>query len=159
MKPEQPADTVILPADAYVGISLLASATGEIFFPLALLPGAVLFGPLTLTGLALAVCGFVLEVAAARALARAGSSTSPNGAATALVTGSVFRRSRNPFYLGILLVVAGIMLAFSLDCGAVFLPLLWLGVDRWVAPVEECRLERAFGQEFHNYAATTRRWL
>jgi protein-S-isoprenylcysteine O-methyltransferase Ste14 len=152
-------DTMPLPPDAYVGMAAIGALCGEFLMPLDLLPGASLLGPLTYVGLALVGSGLALEVAAARALSRAGASTRPNGSATALVTTGVFRWSRNPFYLGILLLVAGAMLGFSLDWGVIFLALLWLALDRLVVPVEERRLERAFGQAYFTYAAATRRWL
>jgi protein-S-isoprenylcysteine O-methyltransferase Ste14 len=152
-------DPMPLPPDAYVGIALVCAVIGEFALPLGLLPAASLVSPVTLIAAVLVVCGFAFEIAAARALAGGGASTRPNGPATALVTGGIFRRSRNPFYLGILLVVAGVMLAFSLDWGLLCVPLLWLALDRLVIPVEERRLERAFGQDYLTYAASTRRWL
>ncbi|MHA6298090.1 hypothetical protein [Devosia sp. CAU 1758] len=51
------------------------------------------------------------------------------------------------------------MIGFGLDWAVVLLPLLWLALDRFVIPVEERRIEHAFGQSYLDYAATTRRWL
>lgn len=152
-------DTMPLPPDAYIGFALVAAVIGELVLPLNLLPAASFFAFPTAIATALVACGLTLEVAAARALAGAGTSTKPNGVPAALVTTGVFRRSRNPFYLGILVVVAGIMLGFSLDWGLLSLPLLWLALDHLVIPVEERRLERAFGPTYLSYAASTRRWL
>lgn len=160
MEPVQQAGhTMPLPPDAYVALAVLAAVVGELFLPLSLLPAAAILGPLTAPALVLVFLGLWLEIAAARALTAAGASTRPNGAASALVTTGVFRHSRNPFYLGILLLVAGVMLALSLDWALLLLPLLWLALDLLVVPVEERRLEAAFGQDFRDYAVRTRRWL
>ena len=153
------ADIMPLPPDAYVGIALVLAIAGEVLWPLGFLPPAAVLSPLTGVALVVAGLGLALEVSAAQALTMAGTSTRPNGAAGALVTWGVFHRSRNPFYLGLLMIVLGLMLAFSLDWGVVFLPLLWLGLDQLVVPVEERRLERAFGQDFRDYATRVRRWL
>lgn len=152
-------DRMPVPPDGYVALAFGAAILGEWLRPLPLLPQAAILSPLSAIGAALGLAGLALEIAAARTLARAGASTRPNGAASTLVTSGIFRHSRNPFYLGLLLVVAGIMTAFSLDWGVIFLPLLWLALDRLVVPVEERRLDRAFGQAFHTYATQTRRWV
>lgn len=148
-----------IPADGYVVMALLGAIAGEWLFPLALLPATAFLSPMSLIGLVLVATGLSLEIVAAQQLTAADASTRPNGAATALVTTGIYRWSRNPFYIGILLLVAGVMMGFSLDWGVVFLPLLWLGLDRLVIPVEERRLEGAFGPDFRDYAANTKRWL
>jgi protein-S-isoprenylcysteine O-methyltransferase Ste14 len=158
-RPTAQNDTMPIPADGFVAMAMAGAIVGEWLVPLTLLPTAGIFAPLTFIGLAAIAAGLALEIAAARALTAIGASTRPNGAATALVTGGVFRRSRNPFYLGMLLLVGGIMLALNLDWGMLTLPALWLALDRFVVPIEERRLESAFGPAFLAYTARTRRWL
>lgn len=148
-----------IPPDGYVAMALIAAVLLELFVPLSLLPPASWTGPLLPIGLGIAVLGLGLEVGSARALAQGGASTLPNGEPTALVRHGPFRWSRNPFYCGMLLLVIGMMLAASLDWGVLAVPLLWLALDRLVIPVEERRLERAFGLTYQTYQASTRRWL
>jgi protein-S-isoprenylcysteine O-methyltransferase Ste14 len=158
-RPAAQIDTMPIPADGFVAMAMAGAIIGEWLAPLTLLPPADILAPLTLVGSAVIAAGLALEIAAARALTAVGASTRPNGAATALVTDGVFRRSRNPFYVGMLLLVGGIMLALSLDWGALALPGLWLALDRFVVPIEERRLEHTFGPAFAAYIASTRRWL
>jgi protein-S-isoprenylcysteine O-methyltransferase Ste14 len=148
-----------LPPDGYAAVIVGAALLLEWLLPLRLLPGPSFFGATTLIGVAIAAGGFVLESAAARAIVRAGSTTRPNGAPHALATGGVFSRSRNPFYCGLILVLAGIFLATGLDWGIAFLPVLWLALDRLVVPFEERRLEAAFGEIYRDYVSLTRRWV
>jgi len=100
-------------------------------------------------------------LAGVRAFHRARTTVNPlnPAAASALVTDGIFRYSRNPMYLALLLALLAWGLALSnlpalaLACG--FVP--WL--NRFQIVPEERALERAFGAEFDAYRARVRRWL
>lgn len=145
--------------DAYAAIVVVVVLVFDFVLPLPLLPPAGWTSPLTGLGTILALAGFALEISAARALATAGTPTRPNAAPVALVTSGPFRWSRNPFYCGLLLVLAGACLALSLEWALFGLPLLWLALDRLVVPQEEARLAQAFPAGWSAYAGDTRRWL
>lgn len=78
---------------------------------------------------------------------------------SALVNGGLFRLSRNPIYLGDLLILVGAILWLD---AVLALPLAlsfpWLIQTRFIRD-EEARLTAAFGPEFDLWAARTRRWL
>lgn len=148
-----------LPPDAYVVLALVLAVALEWAAPLYILPPLAITSPATIAGIVLAACGLAVEVAAARELSRARTTTRPNDEATALVRQGIYRRSRNPFYCGMILLLAGLFLAASLDWGLFVLPLFWLALDRFVVPFEERRLEARFGAAYLTYAAATRRWL
>ena len=77
----------------------------------------------------------------------------------ALITGGVFSRTRNPIYLGDVLILTGLLLRWeawlSLPLAAALLVLL----DRRFVRGEEQRALEAFGPAFEAYCAQTRRWL
>jgi len=76
-----------------------------------------------------------------------------------LVTSGIFKRSRNPIYLGDALVLAGFILRFDAPLALPLVPLfVWLIERRFVLP-EEDRLRRKFRQAFHHYTQKTRRWI
>lgn len=79
--------------------------------------------------------------------------------ASSLVTGGVYRLTRNPMYLGMVLVLCG--WATWLGGIAVWLGpvamLLWL--DRFQIRPEERAMATLFGAEYDAYRARTRRWL
>jgi protein-S-isoprenylcysteine O-methyltransferase Ste14 len=84
--------------------------------------------------------------------------TRPGRAATLVVTG--FNRiSRNPMYLGMLLV----LLAWTLWLGNLLafigLPLFVLYMNRFQISPEERFLAEKFGQQYEDYLARVRRWL
>jgi protein-S-isoprenylcysteine O-methyltransferase Ste14 len=93
------------------------------------------------------------------ALRRAGTSQNPRRPTTALVISGPFRISRNPLYLSLLCLYAGIALFLNslwlLLLAVPLIAVLRLGV---IGP-EERYLERKFGDEYRQYRAQVRRWL
>jgi protein-S-isoprenylcysteine O-methyltransferase Ste14 len=93
------------------------------------------------------------------AFRRAGTPPEPWEPTTVIVTSGPFRFTRNPAYLGMTLVYAGIaVLAGSLWALAPLLLVLPI-VDRGVIAREERYLAAKFGQEYLDYKARVRRWI
>lgn len=77
----------------------------------------------------------------------------------ALVTDGPFRFSRNPMYLGFLLVLLATAF-FVNNWWALLAPLaFWLASALWYIPFEERTLRATFGGAYDEYARTTRRWV
>jgi protein-S-isoprenylcysteine O-methyltransferase Ste14 len=76
-----------------------------------------------------------------------------------LVTGGVFRMSRNPMYLSLLLLL--VAYAVRIDSPAVWLgPIAFIAyVTRFQIHPEERALEARFGEAYLRYRTRTRRWL
>ena len=90
---------------------------------------------------------------------RAGTAVEPWRPSTALVTGGVYRFTRNPIYLGMALLYFGLALAVdSAVTLALLLPLLAL-VQVGVVSREERYLEAKFGDDYRRYRAAVRRWI
>ena len=124
------------------------------------LPGlTVRTGWLHWIGAGLVMLGLALMLLAIARMSRARTTVIPHRQPSALVTGGVFRFSRNPIYLG----DASILTGATLWWGAVLaLPLvaafIWLINRRFISP-EEARLEAGFGEDFRAWCERTRRWL
>ena len=97
-------------------------------------------------GIALTVFGVALMAWFEISFRRAGTTILPGREGSALVTGGIYRLTRNPGYLGMTLTVSGVALAV-------------LVVDRGVIVKEEAYLRERFGDEYAAYCAQTRRWL
>jgi len=116
--------------------------------------GWVLAAGLAIAGLATAVLGVV-------AFRRAGTTVHPLKPQTAsrLVISGIYHRTRNPMYLGMLLVLLGwgVLLAHvaALVLAAAFVPLM----NRLQIGPEERALAARFGADFAAYQATVRRWI
>lgn len=83
----------------------------------------------------------------------------PHREAQALVSTGIFSRTRNPIYLGDLLILAGFILSWDAVLSLPLLPiLLWVLEKRFVIP-EEDRLRRKYRAEFARFCEKTRRWL
>jgi protein-S-isoprenylcysteine O-methyltransferase Ste14 len=94
-----------------------------------------------------------------RTMRGAGTPIDPRQASTALVTEGPFRHTRNPGYLGMGLVYAGVSLRCNARWSLLALPAVLLAVDRGVIRGEERYLSRRFGDEYEAYRMRARRWL
>ena len=70
-----------------------------------------------------------------------------------------YRFTRNPMYLGLILISLGI--AFWVGTLPMFaVPVLVFATANWVhIPFEEAKMRRQFGTSFDDYARVVRRWL
>jgi protein-S-isoprenylcysteine O-methyltransferase Ste14 len=107
----------------------------------------------------LAVAGLVLAGAALATFQRAGTSPKPWAEPTALVTGGPYRFSRNPMYLALLLLLAGLALALGTLTPVLVLPVFIIAVDRLFIRREERLLAGRFAAEFAAWRTRVRRWL
>ena len=125
-----------------------------------LLPGPrLLSGLFTLLGLVPLLAGVAINLVADGEFKRLGTTVKPGEESTTLVTTGVFRLSRNPMYLGFVLVLVGVALLLgTLTPWIVVLAFVVLMDVLFIRP-EEDMLEETFGQAFLDYKRRTRRWL
>jgi len=113
----------------------------------------------TSLGWVLVVAGVVLLASFLAAFRRARTPVDPREATTTVVTSGPYRLSRNPAYLGMTLIYAGIAVLSQALWAFLALIVTLVVVDRGVIAREERYLERKFGAEYLRYKARTRRWL
>jgi protein-S-isoprenylcysteine O-methyltransferase Ste14 len=92
-------------------------------------------------------------------LRRAGSSFSVFVPTKALVTGGIFRFSRNPIYFGLTAAYLGIALRARSIPALALLPIALALTDRLVVDPEERYLERRFGDDYRTYRNAVPRWF
>ena len=111
--------------------------------------------------LVLAVFGVWLIASARVALGRANTTWHPMtpGQSTSLVTSGVFGFSRNPIYLGMLLVLFGWAVVLSSPAAFLLSAVFVLYLDLFQIGPEERVLSALLGQEFLDYRARVRRWI
>ena len=138
----------------YLGFLLLGVAL-DYAWPIAVIPDGLQYA----AGAALMVASGVIAITAIRQFRAAGTSFHPHKPDTALITGGLFRVSRNPLYIGLSLLYAGIgTAADNLWVLALLVPTL--AVIRYgVIAREERYLEARFGEDYLRYKASVRRWL
>ena len=102
-------------------------------------------------------CGLCLTVA--WRFRRRHTTFRPFYESSALLTTGVFRRSRNPAYVGLVLAMAGV--AFNAGSLSVWVvPPLFAAFLQWrFIRAEECMLGERFGTEYEAYRKRVRRWV
>lgn len=149
--------TILVPPPVIVLICGLAMWAVSRYLPWATFafPGRM---PIALLLLTLALA---LMLAAAVSFIAARTTINPMRPARAstLITGGVFRISRNPIYLGDLLLLAAfaMWLANALNL-PVMIAFVWY-LNRFQIEAEERALTALFGEQYRAYCARVRRWL
>jgi protein-S-isoprenylcysteine O-methyltransferase Ste14 len=110
-------------------------------------------------GLAAAFMGFLLGAAALAEFSRNHTTLDPHGTVSKLVTTGIYRFTRNPIYLGFVLMVIGVPLWFENLWGAALTPILIAFFNALVIRHEEAYLEKKFGEAYTGYKSRVRRWL
>jgi len=80
-------------------------------------------------------------------------------AASSLVASGIYRVSRNPMYVGFLLVLTGWAMWLSHPLPFLFLPIFVGYMNRFQISPEERVLSAKFGEEYDTYKQSVRRWL
>lgn len=116
--------------------------------------------PLPMLGIVLALIPWALPVWAFLMFRRAGTEIDPTSPTNrALVVDGPYRYTRNPMYLGLVLVTFGI--AIAIGAWPMFLaPVAVFATANWVhIPFEEAKMQRQFGAAFDAYTLRVRRWI
>lgn len=124
------------------------------------LAGFVVPGRFLLAG-ALAAAGLLVSGLGVLSFRRARTTVNPMtpGAASSLVESGIYRRTRNPMYLGFLVFLLGWAVFLSNVFPFLVLPAFVLYMNRFQILPEERALEARFGAEFAAYRGCVRRWV
>ena len=119
------------------------------------------FGLRASLAVALAVIGQGISIAGIVSFRRARTTINPlkPAAASALVRSGVFRFTRNPMYLGLLLALVGWAVWLWSPAALLFLPVFVLYIDRFQIGPEERVLATLFGAEYAAYRGSVRKWV
>ena len=109
----------------------------------------------------LLILGFTVFTLAVKAFNRQKTTVNPlePRQASALVSSGIFKYSRNPMYLGMLIVLLSISFKFNLAGGIVISLFFYLFITRFQIFPEEEAMNELFGDEFTEYSNRTRRWI
>ena len=109
----------------------------------------------------LVLLGFTSCVLGVAAFRRARTTVNPltPDAATALVVSGIYRVSRNPVYLGFLLLLLAEIVWLANPMACLVAPLFVVYLNRFQISLEEIALRSLFGAQFEAYALCVRRWI
>lgn len=148
---------VIMPPPLiYIGVLALGLLAGWA----ADAPGLGLpFVPRVSAGAILSGAGLALILIAAQQFNAAGTNIPPWKPATALVTRGIYDYSRNPIYLGMALIYAGLSCFADSIIALALLPVALVVMHYGVIRREERYLEGKFGEDYRKYMRRVRRWV
>lgn len=136
-------------------LALVSMVVLHVFVPIARVAPRELFW----VGVAVALVGLVLANVAAVRLRRAGTVLETDLTPTVLLTDGVYGFSRNPVYLGMLLVLGGEALMLGTVGAMLPWPAMALLLQLQFVRVEERVLQQTFGDGYAQYHRRVRRWV
>ena|SRR2546428_6385080 len=154
-EPERDSPGVIaLPPLLYFVILVLGVAL-DFLFPLHPFPGR----PTRILGALLVIASIALAIWGRRTMSAAGTNINPREPALVLVTNGPFRFSRNPLYLALTGMYAGVALLINGLWTLILVVPLLIVTQVGIVQREERYLERKFGEEYRAYRSRVRRWI
>ena len=111
--------------------------------------------------IALAAIGIFISGSAIRRFRAADTTVNPlkPETASALVQSGIFGKTRNPMYVGLLLILSGWAVWLqSLACLAI-LPLFVVAITELQIKPEEAAMRKLFGDEYQRYCDKVGRWI
>jgi protein-S-isoprenylcysteine O-methyltransferase Ste14 len=112
-----------------------------------------------IAGAILFAAGLAVGLPAIELFKRAGTPPPPWQPTTGIVTGGIYERTRNPMYIGMGLLYAGLAVGLDGPIALLLLPVVMLIIRYGVIAREERYLEAKFGEDYRAYKARVRRWF
>jgi len=103
--------------------------------------------------------GIAVDLIANAMFNKRGTTVKPFEKSTVLVTTGLFAVTRNPFYLGMALILLGLAVLLGSATPLVVVPIYILAMTKAFIEAEEKMLEEAFGDQFRQYRERVRTWL
>ena len=139
---------------------LLLAALATMLAPHMLLPlPPLLLFPWRAPGAVFGTAGVALVLWAGTIFTRVGTAIHPLARSSFLVRSGPFRFSRNPIYLGMVLILTGSTLGLGSATPWLIIPVFIGALAQQVIAGEERKLTAEFGAEYLEYCTRVRRWL
>ena len=115
--------------------------------------------PISYIGLILILTAITMLVWAARSFGREKTTIKPFEQSSELVTYGLYRFTRNPMYLSMVMTLFGLAIFLGSITPFLLIPVFILLIQRNFIIHEERGLEETFGEKYKNYKALVRRWI
>ena len=145
--------TILPPTYFFIAIVLMVML--HFLFPLA----EILRYPWLLLGCVPLLLGIALNIIADRAFKLFSTTVKPFEESTTLITTGVFRITRHPMYLGMILILFGIAILMGSLTTFFVIPIFAFLMDQIFVKIEEKMLAEKFGKVWVEYKSKVRRWI
>jgi protein-S-isoprenylcysteine O-methyltransferase Ste14 len=115
--------------------------------------------PAEFAGVALIATGVTVILTTAAQFRKHKTTIMPFQPSSTLITQGLFRFSRNPIYLGMIVILFGVWLTLSSTTPATIIPLFAWFITKHFIVKEERTLTERFADEYREYRQRVRRWL
>ena len=144
----------LMPPMIFYGFILLAIIL-NLFLPIK----KMIVQPYNYLGIVLILVGLLIDVLAWMLFRRRKTTLNPYKRPLKLVNSGLFKISRNPMYLGMDLVLWGLLIFFGSLITFIFPILFIILIEKLFIRFEEKNLEKMFGKKYLNYKKKVRRWI
>jgi protein-S-isoprenylcysteine O-methyltransferase Ste14 len=146
--------TKLLPP-SYLLIGILLMMVLHYLFPIMTLVPK----PWILMGLFLIILGIWINLQADRLFNKARTTINSFGEPSQLVNSGIYRYSRNPMYLGMVLVLCGVAITLGSLTPFLIIPIFILLINNIFIQFEERKMEEKFERLWVEYTLRVRRWI
>lgn len=115
--------------------------------------------PLRIGGAVIILAGLAVTATGARSFKRADTPVRPFELATTLVTDGIYRYTRNPMYLGLLIMLIGAWIVLGKLSPVIIIPIFYFIIREGFVKPEEEFLESIFREQYRDYKGRVRRWF
>lgn len=139
----------------YFLLTILVMAALQWLAPLA----TVIPAPVSYTGAVIILGGLSIVIVAARLFQIHETAIVPFEESSALVVNGIYRFTRNPMYLGMVIVLTGIATLLGTLTPFLPIPVFAILIQRLFIVKEEAILTETFGEQYREYRQSVRRWI
>lgn len=119
----------------------------------------IIQGPLRLSGIILIIIGVWLNIWADNIFKRIKTTVKPYEKPSSLTVEGPFKFSRNPMYLGMLIILLGLVVILGSATPFIVSIAFYAIVMIFYIPFEEKSMEETFPNKFPEYKKKVRRWI
>ena len=121
--------------------------------------GMLILYPFNLIGILVVVGGLIMAIKAKKMFIQEKLPLSPVGDPVKILTTGLYRVSRNPMYLGFVIMLIGIWVILGSVTPMVGPLALYLIINSYYIPFEEKKMNESFAEDWKEYTQRVRRWI
>lgn len=144
-----------VPPPVLLGIAIALSYVISVQFPILQFTDV----SISFAGIIFITAGISLFLWAIKLLRKHRTTLRPHGKPSKLITYGPYRLSRNPIYLGFLMISIGTVLLFANVLAFAGPIIFFVFISTFVIPMEESMLTKVFGKSYKSYNKKIRRWI